>query len=91
MEYCGGGELAAELLKVKKFSEVETKKIMSSLASAIAYLHKSGKTFSQCLLIFPVRKMIIGDITSVIFTSSERAIKNISAQFLSLTFHKILI
>lgn len=41
MEYCGGGELAAELLKVKKFSEVETKKIMSSLASAIAYLHKS--------------------------------------------------
>lgn len=40
MEYCEGGELAAELAKVKKFSEAETKNIMSALASAIAYLHK---------------------------------------------------
>ncbi|XP_029437955.1 serine/threonine-protein kinase 33 isoform X2 [Rhinatrema bivittatum] len=40
MELCEGGELKEFLQKKKHFSENETRHIIQSLASAIAYLHK---------------------------------------------------
>ncbi|KAL8594155.1 hypothetical protein ACOMHN_018095 [Nucella lapillus] len=41
MEICTEGELA-DRVKEKRFSESETKQIMSKLASAVSYLHKHG-------------------------------------------------
>lgn len=43
MELCEGGELADALKEKKYFMESEVKVITKELASAIAYLHKSGK------------------------------------------------
>ncbi|KAM9302111.1 serine/threonine-protein kinase 33 [Gastrophryne carolinensis] len=40
MELCEGGELREILQRRKRFSEKETRHIIQSLASAIAYLHK---------------------------------------------------
>ncbi|XP_053305311.1 serine/threonine-protein kinase 33 [Spea bombifrons] len=40
MEFCESGELREILLRKKRFSEAETRHVIHSLASAIAYLHK---------------------------------------------------
>nr|DBA17666.1 TPA: hypothetical protein GDO54_003080 [Pyxicephalus adspersus] len=40
MELCEGGELREILQRRKRFSETETRRVIHSLASAIAYLHK---------------------------------------------------
>ncbi|XP_018429202.1 PREDICTED: serine/threonine-protein kinase 33-like [Nanorana parkeri] len=40
MELCEGGELREILLRRKRFPETETRHVIHSLASAIAYLHK---------------------------------------------------
>lgn len=44
MELCEDGELKAILCRKGHFSENETRWIIQSLASAIAYLHNKGKT-----------------------------------------------
>jgi len=38
-EYCGGGEIYDELIKLKKFSEVQAAQIMYQLLSTVAYCH----------------------------------------------------
>lgn len=43
MELCEDGELKEILDRKGRFSENETRWIIESLASAIAYLHKKGK------------------------------------------------
>lgn len=43
MELCEDGELKGVLDKKGHFSENETRLIIQSLASAIAYLHNKGK------------------------------------------------
>lgn len=42
MELCKGGDLKHLLNKKKFFTEDETRKIIISLAEAVAYLHKKG-------------------------------------------------
>lgn len=43
MELCEDGELKEILQRKGQFTENETRHIIQSLASAIAYLHKKGK------------------------------------------------
>lgn len=43
MELCEDGELKEILHRKGHFTETETRHIIQSLASAIAYLHKKGK------------------------------------------------
>lgn len=49
MELCGGGELADALKEKKYYMESEVKVITKELASAIAYLHKKGRSRSYFL------------------------------------------
>ncbi|CAI9738530.1 serine serine/threonine-protein kinase 33-like [Octopus vulgaris] len=42
MEYCSGGELGKQLSAAVKFDEAIVKNVMTSLVSAISYLHKCG-------------------------------------------------
>lgn len=46
-EVCEGGELSAILHRKKHLNENETRHVIHSLASAIAYLHKNGKILSE--------------------------------------------
>ena len=42
MELCEGGELADVLKEKQTFSEEDTKVIMTKMAAATSYLHKTG-------------------------------------------------
>lgn len=41
-EYCGGGELFKEIMRIRQFSEERCAKIMKQIFSAIAYLHEQN-------------------------------------------------
>ena len=49
MELCEDGELKEILDRKGHFSENETRWIIQSLASAIAYLHNKGKRITQLI------------------------------------------
>ena len=54
-EMCGGGDLMSRICSRKRLDELETRRYIRQIVSAVDYLHKAGIIHRYDILILPVR------------------------------------